>query len=246
MTKKLAVFDFDHTVVDGNTDTIVADLLDKSVRNSVKYLYQDDGWTAYMQEIFTLLRTHNIDQTKITKTINNIPSVIGFPALIKDLKEKFNYDVIIISDSNSYFIDSWLEANDLRKYILKIFTNPAHFQDGLLKIEMYHLQDYCTLSTKNLCKGQIMNDFIEEQKQSGIVYQKILYAGDGKNDFCPILRLKEGDLACVREKYKCAELVKLVQEGKYCDNSAVAYQIKADVVVWQNGQDILNVLKSLK
>lgn len=246
MAKNLAVFDFDHTIVDGNTDTIVADLLDKSVRNSVKDLYQKDGWTAYMQAIFGLLHINNIQQEEITKTINNIPYVTGFPTLIRELNEKFNYDVVIISDSNSYFIDSWLVANGLKKYVLKTFTNPAHFENGLLKIEMYHLQDYCTLSTKNLCKGQIMDDFKEEQRRNGVVYGRTVYTGDGNNDFCPILRLQEGDFACVRENFKCAKLVKLAQEGYNCDESGVPYEVKANVVVWKDGDDILNVLKSLK
>lgn len=245
MTKNLAVLDFDHTVVDGNTDTIVADLLTKSVRDSVRYLYQKDGWTSYMQAIFQLLHTNKINEETITKTINNIPCVSGFPALIKQLNDKLNYDVIIISDSNSYFIDCWLNANGLKPYILTTFTNPARFENGLLKIEMYHLQDYCALSTKNLCKGQIMDDFKEEQRERGVVYDRTVYVGDGKNDFCPILRLKEGDLACVREGFKCAELVQMAQDGKYCDvETGIAYNVRAGVVVWKNGDDILNSIKS--
>lgn len=244
MAKNLAVLDFDHTVVDGNTDTIVADLLEKSVRNSVRDLYQKDGWTAYMQAIFELLHKNNIQQQQITTTINNIPAVNGFPNLIKQLNEQFNYDVIIISDSNSYFIDSWLESNQLKKHILNTFTNPAKFENGLLKIEMFHLQDYCTLSTKNLCKGQIMDDFKEEQRQRNVVYAKTVYIGDGNNDFCPILRLKECDLACVRENFKCAELVKLAQEGQSFDKSGVPHKIRADVVVWKDGEDIFNALNN--
>lgn len=246
MAKSLAVLDFDHTVVDGNTDTIIASLLDKSVTDPVKYLYQRDGWTSYMAAIFMLLHTHNITQTEITKTINNIQSVEGFPNLIKELKDNLNYDIIIISDSNSYFIDSWLEASGLKNYILRTFTNPARFEDDVLKIEMYHLQDYCTLSTKNLCKGQIMDEFKEEQKSKGVIYEKTVYAGDGRNDFCPVLRLNGGDVACVREGYKCAELVRLAQEGNYCDEGGVPYKVKADVVVWKNGDDILNAIRTIK
>lgn len=242
MAKKLAVLDFDHTVINGNTDTIVADLLDETVVGSVTNLYKRDGWTLYMQAIFKLLHAHNIQQEQITETINNIQAVPGFPNLIKELNSKLNFDVIIISDSNSYFIDSWLDANGLKAYVLRIFTNPAHFENGILKIQMYHLQDYCRLSTKNLCKGQIMDDFINERKKDGVSYEQIVYIGDGKNDFCPILRLKPCDLACVRENFKCAEMVKLAQEGSLCDKSGGNYRINANVVVWKNGNDILDVL----
>lgn len=244
MAKKLAVLDFDHTVVEGNTDVVVANLLDTSITDTVKYLYKTDGWTSYMQAIFTLLHTHKITQAEITKTINNIPCVQGFPDLIKELKDKLNYDIVIISDSNSYFIDCWLQANSLKNYVLRTFTNPARFVDEMLKIDMYHLQDYCTLSTKNLCKGQIMMDFQEEQRANGVLYERIVYIGDGKNDFCPLLRLKAGDVACVRKDFKCAELVALAQNGDYRDESGLPYEIKADVVVWRDGLDILNVLRT--
>lgn len=244
MAKNLAVLDFDDTVVDGNTDTIVADLLEKSAISSVRHLYQKDGWTAYMQAIFILLHSHGFGQAEITKTIANIPSVEGFPSLIRDLRDKLNYDVIIVSDSNSYFIDCWLETNGLKGYISRTFTNPARFDDGVLKIEMYHLQDYCDLSTKNLCKGQIMDDFKGEQEAKGVVYEKTVYVGDGNNDFCPILRLKEGDVACVRKNHRCAKLVQMTQDGKYRNVSGVPYEIKADVVVWEDGNEILQALQT--
>lgn len=245
MTKNLAVFDFDHTIVNDNTDTAVASLVDKTLRDSVRYLYARDGWTAYMQEIFHLLRANGVNKKKITETVCSIPSVQGFPGLIKTLKDELNYDIIIVSDSNSYFIDSWLRANGLIDYVLKVFTNPAYFEDELLKIEMYHFQDYCTLSTKNLCKGQIIDDFKEEQRKKDVLYKSTMYVGDGRNDFCPVLRLMDNDVACVRENFKCAELIELARQGKYCNEAGIPYSVKARVVVWSSGNDILDALQTV-
>lgn len=246
MVKGLAVFDFDHTVVDDNTDTAVIGLLDKSsIPESVRQLYKTDGWTSYMQSIFDILHKKNIGKKKITETITKIKCVDGMCELIKDLKQNLGYDVIVISDSNSYFIDAWLKENNMIDYILKVFTNPAQFLDDSLKIEMYHLQNYCNLSTKNLCKGQIMVDFIKEQNSKGIEYGKVIYAGDGRNDFCPILRLGEKDVACVRDGYKCAELVLLAKEGRYCDDDGKPYKVRSNVCVWKTGFDILKLVNSL-
>ncbi|KAJ8971103.1 hypothetical protein NQ314_000885 [Rhamnusium bicolor] len=239
MSRNLAVFDFDHTIINDNSDTAVMNLVDHSkIPKEVKKLHRSDGWTAFMQGVFNTLHEHNIKEECIKELITKLPPVEGMPELIKEINELLNFDVIIISDSNSYFIDLWLEANDLTQNILKVFTNPARFVNSLLQIQMYHLQDSCKLSTKNLCKGQIMEDFIRTQKEEGVTYETIIYCGDGLNDFCPILRLREKDVACVRDKYKCVEMVKTAKEGKHVDEEGVVRTVKSQVCIWNNGFEI--------
>lgn len=243
MTRNLAVFDFDHTIINDNSDTAVMKLVDNKIPREVKLLHRSDGWTAFMQGVFKTLHENQIQEDAINNFIKHLPAVQGMPELIKEMNESFNFDVIIISDSNHHFIDLWLTENNLKDHILKVFSNPANFEDGLLKINMYHLQDYCKLSTKNLCKGQIMEDFIAEQEQNGRAYKKIFYIGDGVNDFCPILRLKDGDVACVRDKYKCVDLVNKSREGKYFDNDGISRIVKSNVCVWQDGYEIMEFIK---
>lgn len=238
--KKLAAFDFDNTIVDKNTDYVAINLLPKgAISPDLKQLYKQDGWTNYMQGIFELLFKHQIKEAIIKKAMKEIPPTSGMCYLIKQLSETLNYDIIIISDSNSYFINTWLDAHGLQENILQVFTNTAKFENDLLKIQMYHLQDHCKLSTKNLCKGQILEDFIEAQDKINVKYEKIVYVGDGSNDFCPILRLKETDLACVREDYKCAKMVAETQSGNPIDATGVPYKIKAEILVWNTAFDIL-------
>lgn len=245
MTKKLAVFDFDHTIIHDNSDIVVMNMIDqKKIPATIKQLHRSDGWTAFMQAIFNLLHNHSITEDKIKNIVDNLPGVPGMSDLIKELSEKLNSDVIIISDSNSYFINTWLEAKGLKKNVVKVFTNPAYFDNrGLLNITMYHLQDFCKLSTKNLCKGQIMEDFIEQQKCNGTLYNQVIYCGDGLNDFCPILRLREDDLACVRKKFKCAEIVKKSKDGLYKDESGQYRVVKANIIEWDTGFEILDYIK---
>ncbi|GLV37737.1 uncharacterized protein CBL_06562 [Carabus blaptoides fortunei] len=179
MAKRLAVFDFDHTIVDDNTDIVARRLLkNEQIPDSTKILYRSSGWTVYMQEIFKLLHKFGIPQTSVKHAIQQIPAVSSIPKLIKTM-------------------------------------------------------DSCKLSTINLCKGMIMEDFVKQQAESGVVYNQIVYAGDGKNDFCPILRLSENDLACVREGYPCVDLVRQASSGNSKE------KVRANVCVWKNGDDIL-------
>ena len=62
------------------------------------------------------------------------------------------------------------------------------------------------MSTKNLCKGQILEDYIASSEKK---FSLVCYVGDGKNDFCPSLRLSANDLVCVREGFS---LVKYIQQ----------------------------------
>ena len=47
--------------------------------------------------------------------------------------EEHSTEVIIISDSNSIFISELLKAADLTKYVKKVFTNPASFDQVTMK-----------------------------------------------------------------------------------------------------------------
>lgn len=241
--KRLAVFDFDHTIINDNSDVAVINLIDRSnIPEEVQVLHKDDGWTAFMQGIFDLLHEKGASLLSIKTLVENLPPVDGVIELIKVL-EKNNFDIIIISDCNSYFIDIWLEKNGLQNVIFKVFTNPAYINDdGKLNISMFHVQNSCKLSSKNLCKGQILEDFIEERAKNGVKYSQVIYCGDGVNDFCPILRLNENDLACVRNNYKCLDLVTKAKEGQSFEKSGQPHIVKAEVLVWESGLDILNKL----
>ncbi|KAH1004767.1 hypothetical protein HUJ05_005545 [Dendroctonus ponderosae] len=234
--KNLAVFDFDHTIVDTNSDTAVMDLVDKSkFPPDLRKLHKSAGWTAFMQAVFNVLHENQVTEPDIAGLIRRLPGVAGIKHLIQTLHDSMDYDVIIISDANTYFINAWLEENGLSSKILKVYSNPGAFNEqGRLEIEMFHDQDSCQLSTRNLCKGQIMQDFIKEQSKRGIVYRRVVYVGDGHNDFCPILRLGSTGVACCRKAYQCADLVQNAPNTEH--------RLKAQVCIWENGQEVLEFL----
>lgn len=238
MAKKLAVFDFDHTIVDGNTDIVARKLLkNEQIPESVRVLYQTSGWTVYMQEIFKLLKKHRISKDTVKKAIINIPEVPQFKKLITLLVTALKFHAIIVSDSNSLFINYWLEANKMNNYIHSVFTNPAEYnKDGLLEIKGYHEQHECKLSTVNLCKGRIMEEFLKAQEEKNIIYDQVLYVGDGKNDFCPVLKLKEKDIACARVGYPLEAVLKKNEKDH------VHQKVLARVCYWKVGDDIMNCL----
>lgn len=48
-----------------------------------------------------------------------------------------------------------------------------------------------------MCKGEELEAFLERHGGRS-AFDRVVYVGDGGNDYCPLLRLKEGDVALVR------------------------------------------------
>jgi pyridoxal phosphate phosphatase PHOSPHO2 len=240
MRKNLALFDFDHTVLDNNSDIVIRDLLDKSlIPLKVKQLFTTTGWVEYMQEIFKLVHQNGYSPDFIKQRIIEIPEVPGIVNCIKTLHAS-NFDVVIISDSNSEFIKAWTDEQNITPLIHSVFTNPAAFnENGLLEIKPYHYQTECTLSSQNLCKGQIMEDFIQNcgEKPEPVHFASTYYMGDGRNDICPMLRLPNGGFACPRIGYHCSKELENVIASKNHD-------MKAKIQRWTNGNDLLDFILS--
>lgn len=229
----LVIFDFDHTIVDDNTDTVVRKLLPKDSLITAENVYKKtNSWTLYMEQVFYSLHKSNISKEKIISVIQNIPPVKDMDVLIKSLDGK-TYETIIISDSNSVFINEWLKFHKLDNKIKKIYTNPSWFDgNGLLNIEFYEHQTSCELSEINLCKGNAMETYKNERKNENVEFKSLVYIGDGRNDFCPAIRLSNNDFVFPRINYP---LFKLIEKKR----SAV----DAQVFPWQNGSDIIKVFQ---
>lgn len=229
----MVAFDFDHTVVDNNTDIVVRDLLKSNIPDEVAQLYKKSGWILYMQEIFYLLHKDNRTKSQIKDAIEGISEVAGMKTLFKELNDAGSVDIIIISDSNSVFIKVWCDYNDVSKYIKHIYTNRAHFNDdNVLMIEPFHHQTDCRLSSDNLCKGKVLEDFVRNQyNECNVIYDRIFYIGDGSNDICPVLRLSAHDFGYARLGYRMHK--KLDEKNIRSD---------AKLQIWTDGRDLKQLI----
>jgi len=232
----LLVFDFDHTITNMNTDVEVQKLAPGGnipANSEMRGLYSDKGWTEFMGAVFALLHENNVSKAEILSLMVGLEFTPNMENLVEESVKNLGATVIIISDSNSVFIEHILKERKLGHLVDQVFTNPARWDEvGKLVIEPYHHQETCTLSTKNLCKGQILEDYIKSSEKS---FSIVCYVGDGKNDFCPSLRLSADDLVCVREGYSLEKYIpQMVDKG---------HTIQAEVLTWNNGNQILDKLK---
>ena len=163
----------------------------------------------------------------------NLKFTPNMQRLLEEAVDNLEATIIIISDSNSEFIHHILKEYKLSEKVDKVFTNPARWtEEGKLEIGPYHHQETCKLSTENLCKGQILEDYIGESKKE---FSFVCYVGDGRNDFCPSLRLSENDLTCVRKGFSLEKYIpQMEQKG---------FKVKAEMLLWNDADQILARLK---
>lgn len=235
--RKLVAFDFDHTVVDSNTDLVVRDLIDNAkISDEVNKLYKSSGWISYMQEIFHILHANGLKKADIKSAIENIEEVAGLKSLIQRLHGSGCVDVIVISDSNSTFIKYWCDYHGITDCIKRVYTNYAEFNnDDVLKIQPYHHQKSCRLSSENLCKGDILEEFVRnEQETNNVFYEIVFYVGDGQNDICPVLRLGCQDFGFARRGYRMHKEIDNVLNAEHKP------LMDAKLLVWNDGHDLTN------
>lgn len=236
----LVAFDFDHTVVEENSDIVARKLINADlIPEQVRSLYEVKGWTDYMSEIFKLLQKHNVNKDTIIRAMQNLTPAPKMSELLSWLRDE-GHETIIISDSNSVFISAWLDYRNLHECVRRVFTNPASFEEnGLLSIAPYHDQDWCNLSTRNLCKGHILETYINKRQEEGEQFDAVAYVGDGQNDFCPALKLKESDFVFPRSGFPLERLINSPPK----DNLYEGKKVKSKVFPWVSALEIKDILK---
>lgn len=225
----LVVFDFDHTLLDCNTDVEVRKLSPGGeLPEELKRRCKSIEWTDFMQEVFDYLHDQGVTSQQIKEFIRALPFTPGLKTMLNTLTNE-GAEMIIISDANSVFISELLMAADITKHFKEVFTNPAVFDEtGRLTVSPFSHQTECGLSRPNMCKGKILDDYIATRRSGGQEFSFIAYAGDGINDFCPMLRLhEENSLAFPRIGYALQKHI-LTQREEH------GLAIKAKLIEWDS------------
>ncbi|KXN91031.1 Inorganic pyrophosphatase 1 [Leucoagaricus sp. SymC.cos] len=141
----------------------------------------------------------------ITRTNRAHPSYHAFSMVrgVSTLKARGKTTFLCLSNANSVFISTILKEKGLETLFHEIITNPAEWDGELLKlrrrIDPTGPQHSCKVGcSPNMCKGEELTTFLERH---GKDFDRIVYVGDGSNDFCPILRLRSQDMILCRRNY---------------------------------------------
>ncbi|CAG00846.1 unnamed protein product, partial [Tetraodon nigroviridis] len=234
----LVLFDFDETIIDESSDdAVVRALPSQRLPDWLKNSYREGHYNEFMQKVLAYMAEEGVSEGSIRSAVEKIPPSPGLLGLFEFLQSNLkHFELAVVSDANMFFIQTWLEHAGVRHLFWKIFTNPASFDDaGRLVLLPFH-SHLCSRCPDNMCKQAILREYlsVRQKERGGVPFQRVFYIGDGANDVCPSLALGAWDTAFPRRGFPMHRLLQ-----------SEAGKLKANVVPWVCGEDIVDCLKKV-
>ncbi|XP_022721515.1 inorganic pyrophosphatase 2-like isoform X2 [Durio zibethinus] len=147
-------------------------------------------------------------------------------------------DLKIVSDANVFFIETILDHHGLRECFSEINTNPSFIdEEGRLRIFPHHDFTKSPHGCHHPCPPNMCKGIVIERIQASLSMEKkktIIYLGDGIGDFCPSLKLGDGDYVMPRKNFPVWDLI-----------CKIRGLMKAEVCEWSNGEEFEYMLLHL-
>ncbi|KAF0898528.1 hypothetical protein E2562_008122 [Oryza meyeriana var. granulata] len=228
----VVVFDFDKTIIEWDSDDWVITKLGAS--DAFSRLRPTMRWNPLMDRMMAELHAQGRSADDIRECLNSAPLDAHVLSAIRTASA-LGCDLRVVSDANAFFIETVLEHHGVLGCFSEINTNPARVDgDGRLRISPFHDPDSsphgCSLCPDNMCKGKI----IERIQATANGKRHFIYIGDGRGDYCPSLKLGEGDYVMPKENYPLWNLI-----------SSNTQLLKAEVHPWNNGEELERTLLKL-
>ncbi|XP_057897659.1 phosphoethanolamine/phosphocholine phosphatase [Melospiza georgiana] len=233
----LLVFDFDETIVDENSDDSV--VRGRALPERLRQSPAAGGYNEHMRRVLAFLGEQGVRPAELRAAYERIPLAPGVAELFQLLsKHRELLELVLISDANTFGIEAKLRAAGARSLFRKVFSNPAGpDRRGVLTLGPYHSHE-CPRCPANMCKAKILAEYLAERAREGVEFQRVLYVGDGANDFCPAGTLTAADVAFPRKGYP---MHRLIQESQ--EKQPGAFQ--AAVVPWESAVEVARYLQEL-
>ncbi|XP_019939055.1 probable phosphatase phospho1 [Paralichthys olivaceus] len=238
----LVLFDFDETIINvSSDDAVVCALPGQRLPDWLKNCFREGHYNEHMQKVLAYMAEQGVSEDGIRSVLEKIPPTPGLLNLFQYLQSnQQDFELVVVSDANMYFIETWLEHAGVRPLFRKVFTNPASFDAaGQLVLLPFHSHS-CSRCPDNMCKQVIVQEYLahRQKERGGEPYQKVFYIGDGANDICPSMALGPRDTAFPRRDFPMHRLLLGMQQSQ-------AAKFKANVLPWASGEDIVDYLKKI-
>ncbi|RXK35649.1 pyridoxal phosphate phosphatase phospho2 [Tremella mesenterica] len=245
--KQLIVFDFDWSFVDQDTDRWVFEVLSTELRRKLqeRKSSQNTGIQCTPdvvdQTMYDLFKA-GFTREDVSGALRILPFHPAMKRAVLSLKERSPETTFIcLSNSNEIYIGTILAKHGLTDLFDVIITNPARWDDQ--HPDLIHVGRRLPASSPphgcsvgclaNMCKGDELDAYLAAHGGRDS-FKRIAYVGDGANDFCPLLRMRSGDVAYVRKGFELAE--KIVHERTREDGKKAG--LKVDVKFWEQAWEI--------
>ncbi|KAJ0751654.1 putative inorganic diphosphatase [Helianthus annuus] len=228
----MIIWDFDRTIITEDCDRWV--VLETDLTKLFHRVRVSLDWIQIIDRMMDALHAQG-------KTINDFVDRLDKftidPQMISAIRSahELGCEMKVLSNANQFFIETILKNNGVFECFSGIISNPTVVdEEGRLRILPYNGRHFfphgCKHCPPNLCKGIV----IDKIRESDTKKRGIIYIGDGKDDFCPVMKLTEEDHVMPKEKlilYYILTLTKLPVNPK--------------IHAWKDGEQLENNLVRL-
>ncbi|KAJ0524329.1 putative inorganic diphosphatase [Helianthus annuus] len=228
----MIIWDFDRTIITEDCDRWV--VLETDLTKLFHRVRVSLDWIQIIDRMMDALHAQG-------KTINDFVDRLNKftidPQMISAIRSahELGCEMKVLSNANQFFIETILKNNGVFECFSGIISNPTVVdEEGRLRILPYNGRHFfphgCKHCPPNLCKGIV----IDKIRESDAKKRGIIYIGDGKDDFCPVMKLTEEDHLMPKEKlilYYILTLTKLPVNPK--------------IHAWKDGEQLENNLVRL-
>ncbi|CAO3593917.1 unnamed protein product [Absidia cylindrospora] len=124
----LAVFDFDWSLIEQDSDQWTIANLSQDVLEKYMGKRKEVQWTDLVDQAICELQDNGITLKQFEQVLGKIPFTPVMIATLRVLKEH-GTRILILSDANTFYIETILKAYGVHDLIDDVITNPAYF-DG--------------------------------------------------------------------------------------------------------------------
>ncbi|KAG9127495.1 hypothetical protein FRC07_013033 [Ceratobasidium sp. 392] len=226
---QLVIFDFDWSMVDQDTDRYVLEVLSPRLRRKLEDEQPYKEWTDLLAETMHELHKEGATRQQIEHSLITLPY---HPAMIRGVKA-----LKAASTPKTTFL--CLSASN-HVYIRTIMELPMEL-NGTATGSISDVTSLLTAlnTTARLAAARIyakasseLTAFLERR---GETFDRLIYVGDGSNDFCPAVRLSEKDVVLCRRARALERRIKAAPEGR----------VKATVKYWEGAWEVEEYFLSL-
>jgi len=210
---------YSRSMADQDSDRWIFEVLAPDIRRNMEDADAEgkQEWTDVVAQSLREWHERGGTREDIEEALRTMPF---HPAMIRGVKRlkaatKPQTTFLCLSSANTVYISTILESKGLQNLFTEIVTNPAQWNSsGLLEVRRHvdpnGPQHNCPIGCNvNICKGEELQAFI---KRHGVDYERIIYIGDGSNDFCPAVKLRKQDMVFCRKGRALERRIK--QEGE--------------------------------
>ena len=237
--KSLLIFDFDKTIIDDDSygHVILKTLTKEELQNI--FDRRNENWVDGYNYSLKQIKYHGKTKEDFDKMLDELSLTKGMADLFSYIKaQKNNYDSIILSCGYDYVIKYILKKFNISNVFLDIICNPSREAnpdetDQFIYVMKKKPHD-CDKCNPCSCKNNEFKEFSSTHDMNN--YDKIIFICDGYNDICLAKNLGKNDITMARKDFA---LHKQLKENNSINNLNCKFE------VWENGNDIINILKSL-